>query len=508
MHTDIGPDRSYPQVGPNNVLLAKIKELPDRTDNIVDAANFYDWRDRLLLQIGTMGSTPATIPFGYIVHFDESDAAWLIQIELEVTSLSYVVKATVIRRYMLIAESLPDDYDYTFFTSASQNLSGFSGSHGLSGLGSFSMCNQNPRGDKVLIGQEGNFTTPVTLGQVIAHVTELTISGTVDPLTGSGLSGLLSVYKDVDDCVEEADETIVGELINYFWYGDANVSQTCSGVPGTGQRTTEEGNAVKVVKTTEISIYPTVIGLYTETTTQRHIISAFYNEDGLASVIEEETEEYDEYDYDATFSKSSESEKNYTVTSSTPDPYWSMTSSSSSFSWSYSRSHNRIRSFSRELLIDGIQKELLKTVTVYTVDKNSSDSGSGTPGDDSGQAPCAGYDIDSTSGPYDPENWPGAVFTYVDTFTIVSNGGDIYDGARPAIVPAINFAVDYTYNRQLSNRVYGLGINGTLATQASIGEWYGAHTDLDGIQGSVSEYAAYDPYSQTVETDSVEIGFV
>ncbi|MET0047466.1 MAG: hypothetical protein ABW066_06765 [Sedimenticola sp.] len=510
----------------SNTLLKKIATLPDRSASVLDQVNGYQWKDRLLL------AGPTAMAISDTVYIASDDSAWIIRWAAASVAGGWQITATVLRRFGVISFDAPTDLNVLFYTSAVIPISSAEQTHlGMISLNGLDFAEQNPQGDKVLVGMRATYSdagSGLSAGEALlaevdrslAGIQEVTITGTPDS-AGNGLSASEATYKTLYECAGPGTEVLTNTKVFYQPGYQKTSTGVCTPASIIGQTTCDFSVGYSFTKTITESTafqeyakdpsltYSVARGDYTTESDQVAIRGAYYDEDGLAHFmgVRRKYRNNINYNYSYSYAYAYLQTKQVTTVGTCADADiltdtdWTLTETYEAQEFSTERWETAAQ-------IDGVDKEEL--AVIYEIDwrrgftKIDSDTTSVT---DNGVHQAGGFTCtehnDITDHYRDLWNDYNALGTTTQSEQIVveNNGGEIKRATYGGDVST-------PIMRTLSNRLVACALNSGFADTLALGYHYGAHTDGTGISGPTDEYASYDPYSGQIATDPAPVGHI
>lgn len=182
---------------PRNILMNPARVPgPNATD--LDGPNGYDWKSRLLIP-GVVGLSNKQI-----IYIDTAKTPYLIGFEIYQES-TFVVRviATLRTEFGVFGEARPD-WNTEIFNQTVDLSDGSDASYtAVSSVPLSGAVEQDPDGRNTLLNIKGLFGSSEELDagiRTLAGILKASITGAVNPDTGAGLSGSVTVYKTTAEC--------------------------------------------------------------------------------------------------------------------------------------------------------------------------------------------------------------------------------------------------------------------------------------------------------------------
>ena len=521
------PDTSTMAYSPapaeGNILLQAMGTLPDRSGNTLDAANGYQWKDRLML------SGPTALPFGQIVTVDDAGIPWIVEIAGYNTSSSWGCTAKVVKRFGLISETAPTVHDYQFYDSGYNSLQTAIDDTDLTlnSITGTEFIEQSPDGQSVLIGVKGNCSADFFTAK-LATVYKITISGTVNQTNGVGLSASLTVHSTPNECCaasvySETDNSVtaVVEIVSDTVTTATPEGESCTLFPTGGGSMHVDTSVDKYTQLPPLSSFPP--GTTYETAgiddavyeyVQTAVIAAYYDEDGATQTITFRIRDgtsvlSNGFFYQPPGKRTISADYVFPTTCSACN---ATVNYSSEPGERYSVNYSNATFTASEVLINGAVKSSLiassydnGTILYYRPDKvaytdaYSAGAQSQYSSSSSGlQYLVSGYLYSIRSNPAFTNG--STTNSYVE---VTVNGNSVYTGTNSS------YSYVYCQPKLFGNRIAGIDTAGnTKAVAMGIDAVWAPTTDRATIDDKAKNYCTYDPYTGAITTDDLPVGYV
>lgn len=505
-----------------NLLLAQGDKISTINTTPWDDDEKWVWKDRHLMSLNTN-------PTGDIVWQDAGGQFWDVDIDLEVSGVNIRAEVAIRDRYGYTAfvdtcNHSPNPTFYTPWLDVGTELA--AGGFGTP-VEPTTFKNQNPRGDRTLLGIRGNQSPEGSLAyHSVAMIVEVSLTGTLDCATQTGPVASIKIDKDTQECSPPADVRDIFPTNVYL--GDStrsittcSVSSTC-GTGGSLQTMTKtltktsaatryvgEGAVPASAGTDYGDMKRTADEVWGLDRTHIGMLLAFYDETGASHYIVDKlavTVTNDDsilnYNYDITETNVTVYTPVTTCVGGTFANTYTLTKDINlkiNANWDYLET--------RQILVDGA----VATTATCTADWNrdleyDDDTGSGptnSNGNFSGEQVCNVGDSTVEGVLGDTGLLPYSETEYSNTAEIIADGVTLWTGTANQAAGGQGFPQGYIA-RCPEPTLVGERIAGFKTDSYGVGDseyWIGPVTDVDKITGWAKKYVAFNPFDQQLHDD-------
>jgi hypothetical protein len=482
---------------PSNVLLKKIQDLPDRTGNVLDAAEGFDWKDRHLYH------PPSKYDFMLI---DEANNAYTMDVDVSVAGKIATFNVRLKKRFGLfdVTGSATVNYSnkiiHTFdvdFTSETRH----------SGLYDYAV-RQNPDGRDILI-EIDPWNLQSNYHGYLAMICRVQINGTIDPETGTGLSATDSIYKTGDDCIADIVTTETSNTLQKYVHEVLTTETvTCNAGNKEYSSTTQYSSNKRTPTSAELSnqyIQKSIEGELTESTVTDIVIGGFYDEAGVLRYVEESRSIDRVYTSEFDFSLTSANEKTSELRGS--DFYY--ITSKTIISGSGNMKIDDTITSTMDLKISGVTvaSGVAEFHTYnYKIWDRYSDTGVVSVDLYAGTAPCVASSQNTTGILYksfvDQHYSTDQQLGITATNPVGKNLDVDIDGVSVSSGPTTESASPKLFSVRKTNRLFSVLLSTDYDT-----DHYGAYTNDAEITGLITN-VSYDPYTHSIGSSTSQIGYL
>lgn len=320
----------------------------------LDAAKGYKWRDRFVMNRGLYG-----LSGNEWVYRDQNGAHWVIQIERLLSPATHPrtinrFRLSVLARFGVFGVD-PLPAPYLFYDSGDIDETADMQDHGVYEIAGNRDTIPNNKGDKILCPVTALYYDPAYsfgVGDPLVRflkIYQLSITGAVDPATGAGLTGSLTVSEPASACC--AQDAII---TNTDTLQDAELSVVDSWTVVCGDPPTyDEGATATIVGgagSTDTDVTSPKIGETHIETAFHRVIAKFWDEDGFLHVMG--LRHRRKYDYVGSSSLAA----TFTMTAegASPDLFWIIDAASGWYG--YNRTSDQLKTERNDywITLDGI----------------------------------------------------------------------------------------------------------------------------------------------------------